>query len=334
MRRLLFAFLFLSVACENVLVNEKLGTDQQTVFEIMWEDFDRNYAGFTVRTMDWDSVYSSTSSAINSGLDQKEFQNTIEQILLSFKDIHVGFVIPNRDRVIYEAKNPNSLDGIGPLDGYIENWSESAAFRWGSVANENIGYIHIKSFNEGIGLSEFSRIDQVLSLFAETNGLIIDVRGNPGGSPASSNLVASRFIDHSFVAIKTQFRNGPNHDDFDAPINGVIEPDGPFQYLKPISILMNKSSQSATELFILPLELQKHVTTVGDYTAGGLGLNSYRELPNGWNYRLTTTLTSNANNLTFEGSGIPPHEFVFITESDSVNGVDPQLEQAIELLAR
>lgn len=331
MKRFLYILIFLNTACENALVNDHIRTDQRTVFELLWNDFDRNYAGFTVRDMNWDSVYTSTTLAISSGLSEEEFKNIIIQILLSFKDIHVGFVSPDGDRIIYRASNPNSVNGIASLDDYVNNLTENAVFRWGSIKNTNIGYIHIKTFNESL-FSEFSQIDELLSQFSETNGLVIDVRNNSGGSPASANLVASRFIDHSFVALKTQFRNGPNHNDFDDPLIGVIEPAGSFQYLKPIAILMNKSSQSAAELFTVPLEIQNYITSVGDYSAGGLGLNSYRELPNGWNYRFTTTLTSNANDEIFEGNGIPPDELVYITKSDSINDIDPQLGRAIELL--
>jgi len=331
MKQSLYLLLFLSIACENVLVNDPVSTDQQAVFDQLWNDFDRNYAGFTVRNMDWDSVLQRSTGVISSGVSQEEFKQVVINILLSFEDIHVGFVGPDGDRVVYRAANPNSVNGIASLEDYVSNFSESRVFNWGQITGENIGYIHIKTFNEGL-FSDFSRIDEILAQFSTTDGLIIDVRNNSGGAPASANLVASRFIDHSFVAIKTQFRNGPDHDDFDTPLNGVIQPGGPFQYLKPIVILMNKSSQSAAELFVSPLEIQDHVTTVGDFTAGGLGLNSYRELSNGWNYRLTTALTSNRDNEVFERTGIPPHELVFITKEDSIGAVDHQLERAIEQL--
>ncbi|MEM6633049.1 MAG: S41 family peptidase [Bacteroidota bacterium] len=333
MNRYLLLLAILSLqACENVLVNEELDTDQTTVFQLLWEDFDKHYAGFTVRSLDWDSVYVSTVSEIDSGLDPVEFQEKITQILLAFEDIHVGLVIPRVGRTIYRADNPNSLKGIGSLEGYLGSISENTVFRWGRISGENMGYIHVKTFSGTIDLAAFEDIDEILSQLRDTEGLILDMRGNSGGEAASSYAVASRFIDRSFVALKAQFRNGPNHDDFDDTIDGRIDPAGPFQYLNPIVILMNKSTQSAAELFVLPLEIQPYITTVGDFTAGGMGLNSYRELPNGWNYRLTTTLTSNANGVSFEGRGIPPDEQVFITAQDSIQGIDPQLERAIELL--
>ncbi len=331
MKRYIYPILFLAVSCENVIINEQVSNDQREAFDILWNDFDKNYAGFTVRDLDWDSVYISTTDAIGSGISQNQFKDLIIEILLSFEDIHVGFVDSNRDRVVYNASNPFSVNGIASLNEYIDVLSENRVFRWGQVIDENIGYIHIKTFSESL-FSDFKQIDNLIPQFSSTKGLIIDVRNNGGGAPAAANLVASRFIDRVFVAIKTQFRNGQNHDDFDSPIEGTIEPGGPLQYLNPIVILMNRSSQSAAELFILPLEIQDYVVTVGDFSAGGLGLNSYRELPNGWNYRLTTTLTSNGDGEIFERSGIVPHEFVFISKTDSADGIDSQLERAIELL--
>jgi len=270
-------------------------------------------------------------NTINSGISQEEFKSILINILLSFEDIHVGFVDSNGNQVIYDATNPDSVNGIASLDNYLESLSESQVFSWGQISNKNIGYIHIKTFDENFS-SDFSKIDELLSQFSASDALIIDVRNNAGGSVAPANLVASRFINNAFVAIKTQYRNGPNHGDFDTLLNGIIKPSGPLQYTKPMVILMNRSSGSAAELFVLPLEIQNYVTTIGDFTAGGLGVNSYRELPNGWNYRLTTTLTSNRDDEIFERTGIPPHEIVYITKTDSINGIDTQLERAIELL--
>jgi C-terminal processing protease CtpA/Prc len=331
-RYLYFAFLTtISISCEKVLINEEISNNQQKVFEILWNDFDRNYAGFTVRNIDWDSVYNTTMDTINIGISEDNFQKIVIDILLSFKDIHVGFVNPNGVQVVYNATNPNSSNRIVSIDRYIDSPSENRIFKWGQITNENIGYIHIKTFNESLFL-DFRQIDALISQFSTTDGLILDVRDNGGGAPASAYLVASRFIDSSIIAIKTRFRNGSNHNDFDAPLLLTIEPKGPVQYLKPVVILMNKSSQSAAELFILPLEVQGNITTVGDFSAGGLGLNTYRELPNGWNYRLTTTLTSNKDDEVFEALGIPPHVLVYITKTDSINMVDTQLERAIEIL--
>ena len=332
MKYTLILLVFFFVSCETLLISEEIASDQQTVFEILWNDFDRNYAGFTVRSLDWDSVFAATNSAIAAGLSSEEFESIIANIILRFKDIHVALVLENREEIKYDASNPNSLNSIGLPRSYIDFSRDTRAFIWGRIVDRNIGYIWIPSFNEGIGLGEFERIDFLLNQLQETEGLVIDIRQNSGGSPAMAYAVVSRFITTGQVAAKSQLRNGPNHDDFDKPLIGTIEPRGPSQYLKPIVILMNRSSASAAELFVLPLELQANVTTIGDNTAGGLGANSYRELPNGWNYRFTTGLTTNAENVSYERTGIPPDEYVFITKTDSINGDDPQLERAIEIL--
>jgi carboxyl-terminal processing protease len=331
MKKNLIVILILMTSCENLIVNEKVSAEQQSNFDLLWDDFDRNYAGFTVRDMDWDSAYLYSKEAIDAGLSEEAFKSLMINLLLSFEDIHVQFVDQHNNRTGYKANNPNSVNWIGSLENYIDYRYENKVFTWGQVKNENFGYLHIRTFNEGF-FSDFAQIDQVLYSYADTDGMIIDVRNNSGGSPGAANRVASRFIDHSYVALKTQYRNGPDHHNFDTPLEGIITPAGDYQYLKPIVLLMNKSSQSAAELFVAALEIHDYITTVGDFSAGGLGLNSYRELPNGWNYRLTTTLTSNRDDEFFEGKGVPPHERVFISKADSSSGIDPQLERAIDLL--
>ena len=324
---------FSSVSCENILVSETLRADQQAVFEVLWEDFDENYAGFTVRNVDWDSVYVNSMAIIESGIDQGEFKSMMGQILLSFQDIHTSFHPVNSSAIVYEPSNPNSLKSIGSLDHYFdERLSRNQVMKWGTIADHEIGYIHILTFDQNSNLSEFLFIDAVVKQLKDTKALIIDLRQNQGGDPAPTFKLASRFVAHEFVAVKQRFRNGLEQDEFGEPLLGVIKPEGAFQYLKPIAILMNKSSLSSAEIFVMILATQNHVTTIGDYTAGGLGFSDYRELQNGWGYRLTTTLASNVNDEIFEGTGIPPQELVHITSDDSIHRSDPQLERAVALL--
>jgi hypothetical protein len=161
-RYLYFAFLTtISISCEKVLINEEISNNQQKVFEILWNDFDRNYAGFTVRNIDWDSVYNTTMDTINIGISEDNFQKIVIDILLSFKDIHVGFVNPNGVQVVYNATNPNSSNRIVSIDRYIDSPSENRIFKWGQITNENIGYIHIKTFNESLFL-DFRQIDALI----------------------------------------------------------------------------------------------------------------------------------------------------------------------------
>lgn len=319
-------------ACENILVNEEVPDDQVSMFNLLWEDFDKNYAGFAVRNVDWDSVRSPALVRINTGLSDQEFFELLGGIILNFEDIHTEIIDVQGQRIRYLSENPNSISHIGPLENYLEAVRQAdQLFVFGNIMNENVGYIHVPTFNSRFDLQKFERIDAVIRDLGDVQGLILDLRNNNGGEASSQKAVARRFIDQSFTYIKAQFRNGPEHNDFDEPITDDISPGG-VQFTRPIVVLTNRSSKSSAELLVMTLESQAHVTVVGDTTAGGLGLNAWRELPNGWNYRMTLTLTSNGEGISYEAAGIPPDEVVFFTMQDSINGIDPQIERAIEIL--
>ncbi|MEM6736647.1 MAG: S41 family peptidase [Bacteroidota bacterium] len=331
--KLLLLTTFVLLACENILVNDEIATDQTSMFELFWEDYDRNYAGFVVRTIDWDSVRSSALTSIKGGLSEEEFFELLGSILINFEDIHAEIIDTDGRRIRYLAKNPNSISIIGPLNNYLVSARKAGEiFTYGTIIDEEIGYIQIPTFSSRFSLNQYEQIDIAIRNLGDIKALVLDLRNNGGGRSDRQKTVARRFVKNSFTYIKGQFRNGPNHNDFDLSITDDISPGGSIRFTGPIVIITNRSSESSAELFVMTLETQEHIMIVGDTTAGGLGLNTWRELPNGWNYRMTLTLTSNRDGISYEAQGIPPHEVVFFTKQDSIDRIDPQLDKAIELL--
>lgn len=333
MKKLKLIILFLVfIGCENSLIDNELENTQRNNFEIYWNDFDRNYAAFTVRNIDWDSVRSASIALINEGLSDEEFMDMMEGISLSFRDIHVELITPQR-RVFYDSSNPNSSNGLRSLRRFFNGINNNnGVVQYATLRNYNIGYILIPSFSNSFPLSEFEKIDEAIDQLQNTDGIILDVRNNQGGNLINQRIIASRFVDKSFVYFKNRIRNGPDHEDFGEPFEDRIAPDGPRQYLKPIVLLTNRKTASAAESFTMTLRNMDNVTTVGDTTAAGLGINMRRELPNGWSYRMTIGLVSDKDDVTYEGTGIPPDHVVFISKQDSTMRMDPQLVKGIQLL--
>ena len=327
-----FVFVIFTLACENLLVNDAPTSGTLSSFEILWDDFDSNYAGFVVRNIDWNAVRAEIYQQGNNASEEELF-SSIAEALLSLKDIHTEIVDQNGQRISYTPTNEKSLNEIGPLVNYLESESELAQiFKFGKIKNTDIAYIQISTFASNRSLLQFEMIDEVIQSFDSPAGLILDLRNNGGGEAAFQKTIAKRFITSEFTYYHSQFRNGPEHNDFDDPLTDDISPSGQSNYTGTIIILANRATGSAAELCLMTLKTQGHVQIVGDTTAGGLGFNAWRELPNGWTYRLTTTLTSDKDRVSYEGRGIPPDQVVLFSVEDLENGIDPQLERAIELL--
>ena len=80
------------------------------------------------------------------------------------------------------------------------------------------------------------------------------------------------------------------------------------------------------------MQVQPQVTIVGDTSGGGTGNPIFRELPNGWIYRLSTKYAVTADNLLVDGKGISPDIAILTSVEDSINGIDRILEKGIEII--
>jgi C-terminal processing protease CtpA/Prc len=84
----------------------------------------------------------------------------------------------------------------------------------------------------------------------------------------------------------------------------------------------------------MSMKVLPQVTIVGDTTGGGTGNPIYRELPNGWVYRLSTEYRAEADNYIVDGKGVAPDFYVLTTVPDSIKGLDRILEKGIEIIEK
>ena len=116
-----------------------------------------------------------------------------------------------------------------------------------------------------------------------------------------------------------------------------FEPQGSFQYINPIIVLINGVCYSTGDIFPDIMKQISGVTVVGDTTSGGSSgstssaLAEY-ELPSGKRIYVGTTDWRGYDGLPLEWIGCPPDIRVEQTKEDIENGIDKQLEYAIDML--
>lgn len=265
--------------------------------------------------------------------DEKLF-TILSSMLDNLQDGHVNLFTPYgiyayeawwRD---YPAKfDPDIISGNYLTSGYTI--AGGGIFTYGKLTDE-IGYIHTSSF--GGSEEKFLEISGILEEFRDLRGLIVDIRNNGGGSTNNSDLIASRFADQKRLYAYVKWRNGPEHDDFTEPHERTIEPSEEWRFLKPVALLTNRRVFSAAEAFVLVIRILPHVTVIRDITGGGIGNPIWRELPNGWIYRLSRWQELTPDMEMFEGIGLMPDILVGILDEDLAAGKDTILETAITTL--
>jgi hypothetical protein len=330
MRKYFILIILILCSCEKKLFEDRK-SDPEFIFDAFWQEIDRNYPFFTYTNLNWDSVYSVYRPQVTLHTTEKELFVICTHMLDLLKDAHTNIYTPLGvgGNTTYLGKFRTNQ--ITLKDTIFKSYTAGRVFEYGMLKNRNIGYIKIRTFQTEN--TYFQEIDSILNFFKATNGLIIDVRSNQGGLLSNSIFVASRFADSTRFAAKYRVRNGSNHNDFSEWTNMYISKSNTGNhYLKPVAILTNRQSFSATEWFVLFTREMPQITIIGDTTGGGSSPILTRELPNSWILRTSNRQTLTPYGSDFQYTGLYPDIPVWITTEDFNKNIDTILERAISEL--
>jgi len=331
---ILLIFACICLGCKGKLVDPDPANTPESNFQILWQEFDKLYAFFEYKNIDWDSVYTVYHPQVTPQTSDRQLFSTLSSMLSILKDGHVTLDTPFGFYNYQDWWKTHPVNYKQSLieNGYLKNGFEVVGggnIMFGRL-NSELGYIHISKFwGEKDWVFDF---DIALESLRNCKGLVVDVRGNGGGQTKDSDYIASRFVPKKTLYAYVKWRNGPNHNDFTAPEALYVEPADKWQYQNPVVLLTNRQCFSTTEAFILSMRILPNVTVVGDTTGGGSGNPIRRELPNGWIYQVPRWILFTPDMKPFEGIGLIPDISVNMKAEDFISGKDTILETAMSLL--
>ena len=126
------------------------------------------------------------------------------------------------------------------------------------MLSPGIGYLRIKSFDEPTGKLVKSSIDALGG--ADLNGLVIDLRDNPGGAVKAAVEVASLFLKPEQTVFTVRGRN-EQKEEVRVPV--LAQP-----YSFPLAVLMDAKSASASEILAGALQDHDRATILGEPSYG------------------------------------------------------------------
>ncbi len=303
-------------------------------FEHLWRTYDRNYALFGAKKIDWDALYAVYRPRVDAETTDDELFEILSSLLGHFNDNHVGLLAGERrfrSGILGGIEMEDfSLDLV--KEKYLQNRAETRVrdvFTFGWLS-ETIGYFHFRGF--GFLADSTAAIDEIVEEFRDARGIVVDVRSNGGGDDRVGKAIADRFADKKRLYMTTRIRDGDEHDDFTAPKYWYVEPGGPRQYTRPVILLTHRFSVSAAENFALAMRVLPHVTVVGDATSGVFA-DVYRDtLPNGWRFSVSYKLFLDHQGFCWEGIGVPADLRQTSSKEDIANRRDRALELAMALI--
>ncbi len=303
-------------------------------FEHLWRTFDRNYALFGAKKVDWDALYAVYRPQVGAETTDEELFDVLSNLLGHLNDNHVRLIAGERrfqSGILGGMEMEDfSLDLV--KEKYLKNRAETRVrdvFTYGWLS-ETIGYFHFRGF--GFLADSTAAIDEIVEELEDARGIVIDVRSNGGGDDRVGKAIADRFADRQRLYMTTRTRNGEAHGDFTAPKYWYVEPGGPRQFSRPVILLTHRFSVSAAENFALAMRVLPHVTVAGDATSGVFA-DVYRDsMPNGWRFSVSYKLFLDPTGFCWEGIGVPADLRQTNSKEDIAGGRDRVLELAMALI--
>jgi len=325
--------LFATTSCESVLI-PKADKSQTGVFEYLWDVIDRQYAFFDIKGVDWDSIYSVYSPQVSDDISNDSLFDVLSNMIAELHDGHTnlfGMYNTSQDPYLVERQySQANIDSRLVILNYLTpKLNTTGGFHHASLRDGKIAYWYYSSFS---GSASSMYLTYLVNRYSDAEGLIIDIRQNGGGNVDNVWNILRLFPNNGQLLYETQIKNGPEHDNF-TELQQVFapEPDTVTTWTKPVVVLADKGSYSASSFFSLCTKAYENITLMGDTTLGGLGLPNGGELPNGWTYRFSITRTLSPAGENFE-NGVPPDVYVKISPDSVAVGVDNVIEAACDYI--
>ena len=198
--------------------------------------------------------------------------------------------------------------------------------------SRKFGYLRILEL-EGVKKRRLvAALDRVSRDFHGLDGVIIDIRNNPGGDDSTAITIVNRFCDRKRIAFHRKTKIGPPESDFTALKTWRIKPQGDLQFTGPIVLLTCDSVFSGGEVFALAMKQLPYVTILGDHTNGIFSYQLEKKLPNRWRYRLSYQKYFSPDMTCYEGVGVPADITLLNSKTDIEEGIDSLIVRALEVL--
>tara|TARA_B100000029_G_scaffold516637_1_gene632036 strand:- start:3311 stop:4639 length:1329 start_codon:yes stop_codon:yes gene_type:complete len=187
----------------------------------------------------------------------------------------------------------------------LEITLKRAIIRLDSVSSRllypKFGYMRVSQFQPGTSKEIQSRLDLLnQDSQNELEGLILDLRDNPGGILGSAVAVTDLFLSKGPI-VTTRGRSDSEGSEiiFKATPTDIL--DG-----KPMVVIVNGGSASASEIVSGALQDHKRAVIMGERTFGKGSVQTILPMENGGALKLTTALYYTPNNRSIQASGIVP----------------------------
>ena len=337
------AVLTLLTGCvsEDVFENTRRGN-----VEALWQMIDEHYCFLTYKKqtlgVDWKEVRGRYVNAPLETMDAYELFDHCAAMLGELQDGHVNLYSAadiGRNWSWKEDYDKN-LD-VEVREHYLgTDYKIAGGLKYrilereyevdGETVKDSVGYVVCESFSSGVG---HANINEIFLHFINCKGIILDIRGNGGGSLDNCETLSSHFFENKTLVGYRAHKTGKGWDDISAKREEYITPREGIRWLRPVVVLTNRACFSAANTFVRNMKSAPCALIMGDRTGGGGGMPFSGELPCGWAVRFSACPEyDTAGNVTEHG--IAPDVECALDAEKAKDDVDTMIEGALDLIPR
>ena len=183
---------------------------------------------------------------------------------------------------------------------------------------DDICYIRLSSF---ISRNASNEVKEIILNNSDKKSFILDLRSNPGGLLSNAIYISDMFLNGGDI-VATVDRDG--YKETQKASSALLT-------TKPLVVLLNKGSASASEIFSGAMKDNKRAVLVGTQSFGKGLVQEINKLPNNSGINITIQKYLTPNGTDIHKKGITPDVVVELTEEQIKNKDDAQLKKAIEI---
>lgn len=187
--------------------------------------------------------------------------------------------------------------------------------------DNGIGYVHFNAFMVPL----LDKIKDAIRSYKDAPGIIIDLRGNPGGVGAMALPIAAMFCHEQTLLGTMKLRNG----EIRFLVYPVTDP-----YMGQLVFLTDETSASTAEILAGGLQECGRAKVVGQPSVGAVMPALIEKLPIGARLQYAVADFKTPKEVMLEGRGVLPDIEVNITRNALLAGHDPVLDAAISLILK
>jgi len=312
---LIVALLFAGALPAQLTPREK--ADNIASFELLWHTVRDQHPDPKLNGLNWQEIHDSTLPLIENAASMEEVRDILRGVVAKLEASHYSIIPSER----YDVPSAASPAPANPLEGtlvHFGNLPESRLTFESRLLPGGAGYIRFNEFLDPATI--MPKFEAALKSFAKAPGIILDLRGNPGGIGVMAMGIAGFFIDKPGQRLgEMKMRQ--------TTLQFVIFP-RPETYAGKLAILLDEGSASTTEILAGGLQDLGRARIFGTRSMGAALPSDIIRLPNGDGFQYAQASYTSVSGKILEGNGVTPDAVVHQTRESVLADHDLVIEAA------